>query len=94
MSVAAFEAASQLALAGRYLASQVLTVRARAVAGREAGESATAGAGHWNEQAGRERLTEAVRQMVPTPPPTATAFARQTWAEERAALEAALWAKE
>ncbi len=66
MSVAAFEAAAQLAEEGRYLLSSVLTARARAVAGREVsgGAAGAAAGGHWSEAEGRQRLAEAVERMV------------------------------
>ena len=68
LSVAAFEAAAQLAEVGRYLLSSVLTARARAVAGRKvsgaAGAAGAAAGGHWSEAEGRQRLAEAVERMV------------------------------
>ena len=68
LSVAAFESASSLAEEGRYLVSAVMAVRARAVAGREAGGSGSAGGpaagGHWSEAAGKQRVAEAVGRMV------------------------------
>ena len=82
MSVAAFEAAAQLAEEGRYLLSSVLTARARAVAGREvSGAAGAAAGGHWSEAEGRQRLAEAVERMVGV---------GAEKAEDRAALEAAL----
>ena len=82
LSVAAFEAAAQLAEEGRYLLSSVLTARARAVAGREVSSAAGAAAGgHWSEAEGRQRLAEAVERMV---------GGGASKAEERAALGAAL----
>ena len=60
MSSAAFDAAIGLAETGRYQAQLLLTVRARAVVGRAIAGGA---AGHWSEQAGRERLAEVVGRM-------------------------------
>ena len=73
-------AAYRLAKEGRYLVSAVMAVRARAVAGREAGSSAAAG-GHWSEASGKQQLDDAVERMVGPGPKKA---------EERAALGAAL----
>ena len=52
LSVAAFDASIELAQQGRYLLSSVLSVRARAAAGREA----SGADGHrWSEGEGRQR---------------------------------------
>ncbi len=75
LSCSALDAALQLAEEGQFLAQAVLTVRARAVAGRAAGGIN----GHWSELTGRQRLTEAVGEMQ-----------LPGGGEERAALVAAL----
>ena len=78
LSLAAFDAALQLAEQGRYLLSGLLTVRARAAAGMEAGGDVGASAsGHWSEATGRQRLSEAVGRM-------------EVGMEDRGALEASL----
>ena len=80
LSVAALESATQLADEGRYLVSSVMSVRARAATGMEAG-GAGAAAGHWSEATGKQRLAEAVGRMV---------GGGAERAEERAVLGAAL----
>ena len=59
--------------------SNVVAVRTRAVAGREA--DGAAGGGHWPEVTGKQRLAEAVGRMVGAEPEKA---------EEQAVLGAAL----
>ena len=84
LSVAAFESSTQLAEEGRYLLSSVMSVRARAATGIEAGSAgAGAAAGHWSEATGKQRLADAVERMVGTGPGKA---------QERVALGAALLA--
>ena len=62
LSVAAFDAAAELARVGRYLLSDLLTVRSRAIAGR-----AASGVGrHWSEEIGRQRLVEVVGRLQPS----------------------------
>ena len=60
LSLAAFDAAMSVAEAGQYKMSGTLTVRDRAMAGREAGGAG----GHWSARAGEEQLTEAVGRMA------------------------------
>jgi hypothetical protein len=59
LSVSAFDAAIQLARCGRYLLSEALTVRDRALAGRDAGE----GELHWDERKGARQLEEMMGRM-------------------------------
>ena len=59
LSVAASDAALAAAQEGRYLLSESLCVRGRALAGREAGGAG----GHWSEGTGRQRLAEVTGRM-------------------------------
>ena len=59
LSIAAFEAALEMASTGRFLSSALLTIRARALAGKRAGGSG----GHWSEEAAGHRLSEALGRM-------------------------------
>ena len=59
LSVAASDAALAAAQEGRYLLSESLCVRGRALAGREAGGAG----GHWSEGTGRQRLAEVAGRM-------------------------------
>ena len=74
LSASAFDSALSVAKAGRWLFSEVLTTRGRAVAaGRMAGDAGP----YWSETEGRQRLAEVVGRMrMPE--------------EERQAFEAAL----
>ena len=62
LSIAAFDAAAELARVGRYLESELLTAQSRAVAGRAAGGVG----GHWSEGTGRERVLEVVGRLRPS----------------------------
>ena len=59
LSVAASDAALAAAQEGRYLLSESLCVRGRALAGREAGGAG----GHWSEGTGQQRLAEVAGRM-------------------------------
>ena len=54
LSVSAFDAAIELARRGRYLLSEALTVRGRALAGRGASESEL----HWDEREGKQQAED------------------------------------
>ena len=63
LSVAAFDAAIELARRGRFLLSEALTIRGRALAGR-AGEGVGGGSGlHWDEREGKQQLSEVTGRM-------------------------------
>ena len=62
LSIAAFDAAAELARVGRYLESELLTAQSRAVAGRAAGGVDE----HWSEGSGRERVLEVVGRLRPS----------------------------
>jgi hypothetical protein len=59
LSVSAFDAAIQLASAGRFLLSGALAVRDRVRAGQDAGGNRV----HWDERTGEQRLEEMARRM-------------------------------
>ena len=61
LSVAALDAALALAETGRCLLSQLITVRERAAVGMAAADGA--GAVHWDENKGRQRLAEVLGRM-------------------------------
>ena len=59
LSVSAFDAAIDLARRGRFLLSEALTIRDRALAGQGAG-----GIGlHWDEPTGKHQLSEVMGRM-------------------------------
>jgi hypothetical protein len=60
LSVAAFDAAIELARRGRFLLSEALAIRGRVLAGR-AGEGV--GGLHWDEREGKQRLSEVMGRM-------------------------------
>ena len=63
LSVAAFDAAIELARRGRFLLSEALAIRGRALAGR-AGEGVGGGSGlHWDEREGKQQLSEVMGRM-------------------------------
>jgi hypothetical protein len=63
LSVAAFDAAIELAKRGRFLISEALAIRGRALAGR-AGEGIVGGSGlHQDEQEGKQQLSEVMGRM-------------------------------
>jgi hypothetical protein len=63
LSVAAFDAAIELARRGRFLLSEALTIRGRALVGR-AGEGVGGGSGlHWDEREGKQKLSEVMGRM-------------------------------
>ena len=63
LSVSAFDAAIELARRGRFLLSEALAIRGRALAGR-AGEGVGGGSGlHWDEQEGKQQLSEVMGRM-------------------------------
>ena len=57
--MSAFDAAIELAKRGRFLLSEALLIRDRALAGRGAGK----GTLHWDEQKGGKRLAEVMGRM-------------------------------
>jgi hypothetical protein len=59
LSVSAFDAATELARRGRYLLSEALTVRGRAMVGRGASE----GGLHWDDNKGKQQLEEMMGRM-------------------------------
>jgi hypothetical protein len=59
LSVSAFDAAIKLAKRGRFLLSEALVIRDRALAGQGAGK----GTMHWDEQEGGQRLAEVMGRM-------------------------------
>jgi hypothetical protein len=59
LSVSAFDAAIELAKRGRYLLSEALTVRGRALVGRGASEDGL----HWDERKGKQQLEEMMGRM-------------------------------
>jgi hypothetical protein len=59
LSVSAFDAAIQLASAGRFLLSEALAIRDRARAGQAAGGSRV----HWDERTGKQRVEEMMERM-------------------------------
>jgi hypothetical protein len=63
LSVAAFDAAIALARRVRFLLSEALAIRGRALAGR-AGEGIGGGSGlHWDEREGKQQLSEVIGRM-------------------------------
>jgi hypothetical protein len=63
LSVAAFDAAIELAKRGRFLLSEALAIRGRALAGR-AGEGVGGGSGlHWDEREGKQQLSGVMGRM-------------------------------
>jgi hypothetical protein len=63
LSVAAFDAAIELAKRGRFLLSEALVIRGRALAGR-AGGGAGGGSGlHWDDHEGKQQLSEVRGRM-------------------------------
>jgi hypothetical protein len=63
LSVAAFDAAIELARRGRFLLSEALAIRGRVLAGR-AGEGVGGGSGlHWDDRQGKHRLSEVMGRM-------------------------------
>jgi hypothetical protein len=59
LSVSAFDAAIQLASAGRFLLSEALAIRDRARAGQETGGSRL----HWGDHMGKQRRAEMMERM-------------------------------
>jgi hypothetical protein len=59
LSVSAFDAAIELARRGRFLLSEALTIRGRALVGQEAG----GGGLHWDEREGKQRVVEMMGRM-------------------------------
>jgi hypothetical protein len=63
LSVSAFDAAIELARRGRFLLSEALAIRGRALA-RRAGKGIGGGSGlHWDEHEGKQRLSEVMGRM-------------------------------
>jgi hypothetical protein len=63
LSVAAFDAAIELARRGRFLLSEALAIRDRVLAGR-AGESIGGGSGlHWHDHEGKQQLSEVMGRI-------------------------------
>jgi hypothetical protein len=64
LSVAAFDAAIKLARRGRFLLSEALSIRDRALAGRAAGEGTGGGSRlHWDEREGKQQLSGVMGRM-------------------------------
>jgi hypothetical protein len=59
LSVSAFDAAIELARRGRFLLSEALTIRDRALAGQVVGKNEL----HWDEREGKQRLAEVMGRM-------------------------------
>ena len=59
LSVSAFDAAIELARRGRFLLSEALVIRDRALAGQVVGENEL----HWDEREGKQRLAEVMGRM-------------------------------
>jgi hypothetical protein len=59
LSVSAFDAAIDLARRGRFLLSEALTIRDRALAGQGAGGDGL----HWDEPTGKHQLSEVMGRM-------------------------------
>jgi hypothetical protein len=59
LSVSAFDAAIELARRGRFLLSEALTIRDRALAGQGAGGDGL----HWDEPTGKQQLAEVMGRM-------------------------------
>ena len=69
LSVSAFDAAIELAKRGRFLLSEALTIRVRALVGRER-DSSEGGVGevgggqlHWDDRTRNQRLVEVMGRM-------------------------------
>jgi hypothetical protein len=63
LSIAAFDAAIELARRGRLLLSEALSIRGRVLAGRS-GEGAGGGSGlHWDEREREQQLSEVMGRM-------------------------------
>jgi hypothetical protein len=60
LSTSAFDAAIELAQSRKLLLSEALSVRGRAVAGRN---GAGGGGLHWDEETGKQRLAEVMGRM-------------------------------
>ena len=58
LSVSAFDAAIVLAKRGRFLLSEALSIRGRALAGRESGSRL-----HWDEHTSKHQLAEVMGRM-------------------------------
>ena len=66
LSVAALDAALQLAKAGELIYSEALTVRERARAGKAAAAAGASSSGsglHWDEYTGKQQLVEVMGRM-------------------------------
>jgi hypothetical protein len=59
LSVSAFDAAIELARRGRFLLSEALAIRDRALAGQATGK----GGLHWDEHTGKQQLAEMMGRM-------------------------------
>jgi hypothetical protein len=59
LSVSAFDAAIELARRGRFLLSEALIIRDRALAGQGAGGNGL----HWDKSTGKQRLVEVMGRM-------------------------------
>jgi hypothetical protein len=69
LSVAAFDAAIALAKRGHFVLSEALTIRGRALVGREQGghDDGVSGPGsglRWSERTGRQQLAEVMVRMT------------------------------
>ena len=64
LSVSVLDAALARARDGQLLYSEGLTVRARAMVGKEATLAGEGNGPHWNEDTGRQRLQEMLGRMV------------------------------
>jgi hypothetical protein len=63
LSVAAFDAAIELARRGHFLLSEALAIRGRALAGRASGGVGGGSGLHWDEREGKQQLSEVMGRM-------------------------------
>jgi hypothetical protein len=63
LSVSAFDAAAELAKRGRFLLSELLTVRCRVRAGEASDGNGSGSRLHWDEFTRKKRLAEVVGRM-------------------------------
>jgi hypothetical protein len=63
LSVAAFDAAIELARRGRFLLSEALVIRGRALVGRAGGGIGGGNGLHWDEREGKQQLSEVAGRM-------------------------------
>jgi hypothetical protein len=63
LSVAAFDAAIEVARRGRFLLSEALAIRGRVLAERAGGGVGAGNGLHWDEREGKQRLSEVMGRM-------------------------------